>query len=79
MNHICNAEAVAVTFNTETVGAGMNVKSIAEAINEALAGRAYLGHLAIRRSDIGDQLKGPDGIILLVASEPEVPSMPSTA
>ena len=71
MSGVEDVRAVAVTFNTETVGAGMNVASIAEAINQALEGRVYLGHIAIRRTEMSDQLKGPDGIILLVAPAEE--------
>jgi hypothetical protein len=74
MSHEGNVEAIAVPFNSETVGAGMNVNSIARAINRELANRAYVGYLAIRRADIGDQLKGPDGVILLVAPRSEEPT-----
>jgi hypothetical protein len=71
MAQIPSTEAVAVTFNTATVGAGIKVESIARAINEKLAGRTYLGHVAIRRQELGDQLKGPDGLILLLAPDSE--------
>jgi hypothetical protein len=69
MSGVNKSEAVAVTFNTETVGSGMNVESIARAINSKLEGRQYLGHQAISRQDLGEDFKGPDGLILFVTSE----------
>ena len=72
-------EAVAVTFNNDTVGPGMNVESIARAINDAMAGRTYLGHVAIRRNEIGHDLKGPNGLILFVESQTDIPAVSSDA